>query len=61
MHRISTLIGPSATLGSGDSRQTLPTGFHLVRSEKSGYEFVTVGDAGTDTVSDLAQRVRAAQ
>lgn len=61
LHRITTLIGPAGTLGSGDNQQTLANGFHIVRWEKSGYEFVTMGDAGMDTVSDLAQRVRAAQ
>ena len=61
LHRVTTLIGAASVLGTGDGQQTLGNGFHLVRSEKSGYAFVTVGDAGMETVSDLAQRVRAAQ
>lgn len=61
LHRITTLIGPASVLGGGNGQQTLSNGFHMVRSEKSGYAFVTVGDPGMDTVNDLAQRVRAAQ
>ena len=61
LHRITTLIGPANILGSGSAQQTMSNGFHMVRTEKSGYAFVTVGDPGMDTVNDLAQRVRAAQ
>ena len=61
LHRITTLIGPANVLGSGSAQQTLSNGFHMVRAEKRGYAFVTVGDPGMDTVSDLAQRVYSAQ
>jgi anti-sigma factor RsiW len=60
LHRISTLIGPANLLG-GSEEQKLPNGFRLVRLERNGYSFVAIGDAGADTIADLAQRVRAAQ
>ena len=61
LHRLSTVIGPSNVLGSGERQETLSTGFHLARSDKNNFAFVTIGDASPDIVSDLDQRVRAAQ
>jgi anti-sigma factor RsiW len=61
LHRISTVIGPATVIGGARGQQTLAGGFHMIRSLKNGYAFVTVGDPGMDIVNDLAQRVRAAQ
>ena len=61
LHRISTVIGPANVLGDGDRQRTLSSGFHIAESEKNNYAFVTIGDASMDIVSDLNQRVRAAQ
>jgi len=60
LHRITMLIGPTNVLGTVDARE-LPNGFHLVRFEKTGYTYATVGDAGADTLSDLSGRMQAVQ
>ncbi|HUN87945.1 MAG TPA: anti-sigma factor [Terriglobales bacterium] len=60
LHRISMLIGPANSLG-GDSEHSLPNGFHLVRFERNGYAYVTVGDAGLDTLKELSQKMQSAQ
>jgi anti-sigma factor RsiW len=59
LHRISTLIGPANVI-SGDTRE-LPNGLHLVRTEKNGYAYATIGDAGLDTIQDLSRRMEAVQ
>jgi anti-sigma factor RsiW len=60
LHRISMLIGPENVLATATERN-LPNGFHLLHFEKSGYTYMTIGDAGVDTLSDLEQRMRAVQ
>lgn len=60
LHRISMLIGPANVIGDRSSGE-LPNGFHLLRFEKSGYAYATVGDAGVDTLEDLSHRMEAAQ
>ncbi len=61
LHRISTIIGPSGVLASGGGQQTLANGYHIATAEKNGYTFATVGDVSMDMVTELDQRVRAAQ
>jgi len=60
LHRISMLIGPASVLTAAGDRN-LPNGFHLVRFEKGGYAFTTIGDAGIDTLTDLSRRMEAVQ
>jgi len=60
LHRISVLIGPDNVLSSA-GEQGLRNGFHLVRLEKEGYTYATIGDPGTDVLTDLAHRILAAQ
>ena len=61
LHKISVLIGPSSVLGSGEETRQLTDGFHLVRWEKEGRSFVTVGDAEIKVINDLAQKLKAAE
>jgi len=61
LHRISMLIGQSSVLGSGEGQKQLADGFHVIRWEKNGYTYTTIGDAGVDTLNDLSQRMRAVQ
>jgi anti-sigma factor RsiW len=60
LHRISMLIGPTNVLG-GSNERALPNGFHLVRFDKNGYAYVTIGDAGVDTLNELSQKMQTAQ
>jgi anti-sigma factor RsiW len=60
LHRITMLIGPENLLGGADEPK-LRDNFHLIRWEKNGYAYATIGDAGTDTLRDLSQRMRAVQ
>ena len=60
LHRISMLIGPENILG-GSNERSLPNGFHLVRFEKNGYAYVTIGDAGIDTLNELSQKMQSVQ
>jgi anti-sigma factor RsiW len=60
LHRISMVIGPANALTSAGDRQ-LPNGFHLVHFEKNGYTYATIGDAGVETLGDLAHRMESAQ
>ncbi len=59
LHRVSMLIGPASILAIGNRQ--LPNGFHLVRFEKNGYAYMTVGDPGMDTLTDLSQRMQTVQ
>jgi anti-sigma factor RsiW len=55
LHKISILIGPEQVLtGSGE----VGGGFHAVSWAKNGYRYVTVGDASTEVLQDLSQRMR---
>ena len=60
LHRISMLVGPANILGNGNEH-ALPNGFHLVRFEKAGYAYATIGDAGIDTLNELSQKMQSAQ
>jgi len=60
LHKISMLIGPESAVKTGNGKN-LPNGFHLVRFDRSGYAYVTMGDAGVETLSDLSQRMQAVQ
>jgi anti-sigma factor RsiW len=59
LHRISMIIGPTSLLSSSDRQ--LSNGFHVVRAEHNGYDYVTIGDAGVDTLNDLSQRMQSVQ
>jgi anti-sigma factor RsiW len=61
LHKISVLIGPQSSLGSSEQSRQLPNGFHVVRAQKDGRTFVTIGDADGRIIQDLAQRVKAAE
>jgi len=60
LHRISMLIGPANVLG-GSNERSLPNGFHIVKFEKNGYSYVTIGDAGVDTLNELSEKMQSAQ
>lgn len=60
LHRISMLIGRADVLG-GSNASSLPNGFHIAKFEKNGYAYVTIGDAGIDTLNELSQKMQSAQ
>jgi anti-sigma factor RsiW len=56
LHKISVLIGPEDMLTSSKDPGH---GFHEVSWKKSGYRYVTIGDASADALRDLSDRMRA--
>jgi anti-sigma factor RsiW len=56
LHRISVVISPETTSGgsSGDRG-----GFHVLKWSKNGYCYTVVGDAATDILKDLSNRMQA--
>jgi anti-sigma factor RsiW len=55
-HLITTVIGPAQVVSVAGQ---LPGGFHAAQWEKGGYRYVSMGDAGGDTVADISGRLKA--